>query len=430
MKKFIILILIIAIASCNSKKEDHSGHDHATEKKATETSKEDHSDHDHDTEEKGTKEGNEEDHSDHDHDNEEKTGEENHGEGEIHLTQKQLDAAKIETGTIEKMKIREKVAVTGTIEVPPQSKATIYAPLEAFVYKTDLLPGDKVAKGQTVAVLQHPNFIELQYAYLEAVNKLNVTKADYERKKMLLENDITSKKSFQIAEGSYRSAKSLADSYEAQLKMAGLSPSTVATNGIQQYVYIKAPIAGFVVEQNLNKGMFVAANTEMMEIIDNDHMHADLNVFGTDITKVKKGDVFEFQPSGIDKIYKGYIKLVSQKVSDKTKTVNVHGHFEDEEGRLKTGMFINAQILLGGNEVYAVPQDAVIENEGENFIFVQKSEEEFVPVEVTLGGSDNGYVEVKTIKDNNFNIKYVTKGAHFLKGKLLQMAGGMDGHAH
>lgn len=397
MKKLVILLVtIIIVVSCKEKKEDHSDHDHATAEKTTQNV----------------------------------TNDEDHNENGIHLTQQQIVTAKIETAAIEKRKIREKVTVTGTIEVPPQSKATIYAPLEAFVYKTDLLPGDKVKKGQTVAVLQHPNFIELQYAYLEAVNKLKVAKADYERKKMLLENDITSKKSFQIAEGSYRSAKSLANSYAAQLKMAGLSPTTVAANGIQQYVYVKAPISGYVVENNLNKGMFLAANSEMMEIIDNDHMHAELNVFGTDITKIKKGDEFEFQPSGIDVAYKGYIKLISQKVDDQTKTVNVHGHFEDEQNRLKAGMFINAQILLGGEEVFAVPEEAVIENEGENFIFIEKTAGEFVPVEVTIGGSDDGYTEIKTIQDNNYNVKVVTKGTHFLKGKLLQMAGGMEGHAH
>ena len=399
MKKIItILLLTVSIISCNSKKEDHSGHDHASEeKKDVKTI--------------------------------DKT-EEKHAENELHLTKEQVVSANIKVAKISQKNIRDRVAVTGTIEVPPQSKATLYAPLEAFVYKTDLLPGDKVRKGQTVAVLQHPNFIQLQYLYLEAINKRNVAKADYERKKMLLENEITSKKSFQIAKGIYRSAESLVNSYASQLKMAGLLPSSVAANGIQQYVYIKAPISGYVVENNLNKGMFLSANSEMMEIIDNDHMHAELNVFGTDIIKIKKGNEFTFKPSGVDIEYEGYIKLISQKVDDKTKTVNVHGHFEDEKNLLKSGMFINAQILLGGEEAFVVPEGAIIENDGESFIFMSESDVEFIPLEVTVGNSDSGFVAIKKIQGNNFDIKVVTEGAHFLKGKLLQQAGGMEGHAH
>ena len=387
MRKIIYLLLAVVIISCNSKKEVKT-----TEK--------------------------------------ETVVEEQHSENEIHLTKNQVASTNIETGFLKKMKIRNKVAVTGTIEVPPQSKATIYAPMEAFVHKTDLLPGDKVEKGQVIAVLKHPNFIKLQYAYLKSVNDLNVAKADYERKKMLLKNDITSKKSFLDVESRYFSAQSLVSNLKSQIVLAGLNPSEIIKNGIQQFIYVKSPIEGYVVENNLNQGKFLAANTEMMEIIDTDHMHAELNVFGTDITKIKKGDDFIFQPSGIELNYTGYIKLISQKVDEVTKTVNVHGHFEDDKNLLKSGMFINAQILIGGKEAFAVPEEAIVELEGEKFIFVAESDVEFIPVEITTGNTDNGFTEVKTIHDNKFDIQVVIKGAHFLKGKLLQMAGGMEGHAH
>ncbi len=400
MKKYInkisLLITIVSIISCNSKKENHKGHNHTSEEKEIKH----------------------------------KESEEKHAENELHLTSEQVASANIKVAEITQRKIRNSITVTGTIEVPPQSKATIYAPLESFVYKTDLLPGDKVKKGQTLAVLEHPNFIKLQYSYLESINNYKVTKADYERKKMLLENEITSKKSFEISEGIYNSAKSLVDSYASQLKLANLSPNSILKNGIQQYVYIESPISGYVVKNNLNKGMFLSANSEMMEIIDTDHMHAELNVFGTDITKIKKGDEFVFKPSGIDSEYQGVIKLISQKINDKTKTVNVHGHFEDEKNVLKSGMFINAEILLNGEKTFAIPQAAIIEKEGESFIFAAENSVEFIPLKVTLGNSDTGFVAIKTIEGNNFDVKIVTQGAHFLKGKLLQQAGGMEGHVH
>jgi cobalt-zinc-cadmium efflux system membrane fusion protein len=386
MKKIIYLLLTVVVISCNLK----------TEKAITE----------------------------------DKVVEEVHVVNEIHLTKAQLEATGLKIEAIQKRNIRNRVAVTGTIEVPPQSKATIYAPMEAFVYKTDLLPGDKVEKGQVVAVLKHPNFIQLQYDFLKAVNNNTVAKADYERKRLLLENEIASEKSFQAAEGKYKSSQSLIESYTAQLTMVGLNAETILKKGIQQYIYVKTPIEGYVVESNLNQGKFLATNSEMMEIIDTDHMHAELNVFGTDITKIKKGDDFLFQPSGVDLNYKGYIKLISQKVDSKTKTVNVHGHFEDAQNILKSGMFINAQILIGGKQAYAVPEEAIIEVEGEQFVFLAESDVEFIPVEVTTGITDNGFTELKTIKGNKFDISIVTKGAHFLKGKLLQMAGGMEGHAH
>ncbi len=350
--------------------------------------------------------------------------------GEIHLNPSQLKLADIAIEPIRKRNVRERINVTGTIEVPPQSKATVYAPLEAFVQKSELLPGDKIDKGETVAVLQHPNFSQLQYAYLEAINNREVLKADYDRKKMLLENEIASLKSFQTAESAYRSAESLVASYVSQLKMAGLSPQNVQKNGIQQYIYIKSPITGYVVKNNLNKGKFLAANEEMLEIIDTEHMHAELKVFGTDIAKVEQGTDFLFKPSGIDAEYVGYIKLISQAVNEGDKTVNVHGHFEDKKGLLKAGTFINAQIMTTSNNVYAVPESAIVEREGESFVFVAESSNEFMPLEVTVGNADEGYVELVSIADGIFERKIVAKGSHFLKGKWMELSGEMEGHAH
>lgn len=350
---------------------------------------------------------------------------------EIHLNETQVKIAGIKTEQISKQAIRERIAVTGTIEPPPQSKVTLYAPMEAFVYKSNLLPGDKVKKGQVVATLQHPNFTQLQYAYIEAVNKLAVVKADYERKKMLFENDITSKKSFQITKAAYQSATSLVQNYATQLKMAGISPTTVKNKGIQQYIAITAPISGNVTKVNMNMGKLMNANEEMMEIIDTDHMHAELNVFANDVLKIKKGTDFEFTPAGLEITYKGYVKLVSQAVDEQTKTVNVHGHFEDEKALLKAGMFVNAQILTSPKEVFALPEKAIVDIKDERFIFAAKANNAFEIIKIITGASDKGYIELKDFPKENSNANIVVNGAYALKGKYLELTGGDEGgHAH
>ncbi len=398
MKKILALYIITIFFACNGHRESKDTHDH-----------------DHDAVEQSGKA----------HDNAHE--EENE---ELLLSESQLKTANVAVLPLQKKLIRNRLAVTGSIEAPPQNKATIYAPREAFVYKTDLLPGDRVRKGQVVAVLQHPSFIELQYAYLDAVNKRDVAKADYLRKKMLFEKDIASKKSFLAIRAQYKSLESLVSSYKTQLKMAGIDAVKVEASGIQQFISIRSPIAGFVVENNLNQGKYLAANSEMMEIIDNDHIHAELRVFGADAHRIKKGDDFVFVPSGIDTTYQGYIKLISQKVEQGNKTVNVHGHFEDPDGVLKSGMFINAEILMKGTLKYAVPVEAVIEKEGEQFVFVQLQSGVFKAVKVYLGDTDRGYVALDAIENDDWNQKVVVRGAHFLKGKLLQQLGGMEGHAH
>ncbi len=439
MKKVILIITVIAfMVGCNN--TNHKEHNHKDGHQHEQGHNHDKDNHDHEGDHDHKHDGHNHDKDEHNHDADhdhkgehshaKKEDEHNHSENEIHLTAEQLKSAKVKIGKIEKRIVRERIEVTGSIEAPPQSKATIHAPLEAFVHQADLLLGDKVKKGQTIAILQHPNFTNLQYNYLEALNQLKVTQQEFQRKKMLFEKDIVSQKAYQLAESSFNSAKSLVQNYSSQLKMAGLSPQKIQKDGIQQYVYVKSPISGYIVKNNLNQGKFLSANAEMMEIIDNNHMHAELNVFSSDIDRIKKNDKFVFKPNGMDKEYEGYIKLISQGIDNQTKTINVHGHFKDEQRLLKVGTFINAQILLGKDAVNAVPEDAIIDFEGKKVIFKAESNNEFIPLDVTIGNKDNGFVALKSIHDNDFNIKIVTQGAHFLKGELLKGSGEMDGHGH
>ncbi len=407
MKKILITLTALAlIIGCKHSK--HEEHKHQEE-------------HQH---EKGHKHENKE----HDHNEDE---EHQHKEGEIHLTPQQIKSSKIKVGKIEKRVIREHLDVTGSIQAPPQSRATIYAPLEAFVHQAKLLLGDYVRKGQTIAILQHPNFTKLQYNYLEAINKLKVAQQEFKRKEMLFNSDITSKKDYQLAESAYNSAKSLVQSYHTQLKMAGLSPKKIDREGIQQYVYVQSPISGYIVKSNLNQGKFLSANELMMEIIDNDHMHAELNVFSSDIDRIKTNNTFIFKTDGTTKTYEGYIKLISNGVDNQTKTINVHGHFKDPQHLLKVGTFINAKILLGeGKSAYAIPKEAITEFEGKKVIFKAESDNEFIATEVVLGNYDNGYYELKSIEHNDYNINIIMQGAHCLKGELLKNSGEMSGHGH
>ncbi|MBS9773551.1 MAG: efflux RND transporter periplasmic adaptor subunit [Tenacibaculum sp.] len=421
MKNIILIILLVmfTVGCKGSKQDEHNhkeGHSHA------ETEKHDHDKDDHN-------------HSEDNHEGEKKkeAKDDGHRKGkkDIHLNETQIKAAKIKISPIEKINIRKRIDVTGSIQVPPQSISTIYAPLEAFVESTKLLVGDKVYKGQVVATLRHPNFTELQYNYLEAINKLNVEKQAFERAKMLFDNDILSKKSYLLAESSYRSAKNLIQSYASQLKMAGISPKTVAHKGIQQFIYVKSPISGYVSQNNLSKGKFLSVNEEMIQIINDDNLHAELNIFSTDIGKINKKDEFVFRPDGIDKEYRGKIKLIGQTMNNQTKSVIAHGIFNNKDKDIKAGTFINAQILLGAKHMaYAVPKNAVIDFEGKKVVFKQKNNIEFVPLVVTLGSEDNDFVELKTIEGNDFNIKIVKQGSHILKGELLKSTGEMDGHGH
>ena len=82
------------------------------------------------------------------------------------LTDAQIKNAGIEVGKPEMRSMASQLKVNGLVDVPPQSMITVSFPLGGYVKSTELLPGMHISKGQTLAVMQDPSFVQMQEDYL------------------------------------------------------------------------------------------------------------------------------------------------------------------------------------------------------------------------------------------------------------------------
>jgi len=119
--------------------------------------------------------------------------------------------------------------------------------------------------------------------------------------------------------------------------------------------------------------------------------------------------------------------LVGTSIDESTRTVKVHGHLhKDENNTFAIGMFVDAEIEVISKQAFALPEDAVIEADGETFILILEAQENngymFEQVEVKIGKKYNGFVEVisETITPTD---KILTKGA-------FSLVGGEEGGGH
>jgi membrane fusion protein, heavy metal efflux system len=107
---------------------------------------------------------------------------------------------------------------------------------------------------------------------------------------------------------------------------------------------------------------------------------------------------------------------------------------EEEDIHLLPGMYVKAVIETGNNLVDALPEDAVVQSEGKNFIFIlktkDKEESQFEMKEVVTGVRENGFVEIELpeeLKVDNLNI--VREGAYSLLSKMKN-SDDDGGHVH
>lgn len=385
-------------------------------------------------------------------------------EGSVELTEAQFKRSGIEFGRVEMKNISATISVNGVLDVPPQNMVSVSALMGGFIKSTDLLQGLKVRKGQVIATIQNPDFIQIQSDYLEKKEKLDFLEKEYKRQEELSRENVTAGKVFQQISSEYNSLQVTIGALEERLKILNIDPSTLSKSNIRSVVNIYSPINGHVTEVNVNIGKFVNPQDVICEIVDTEHLHAELTVFEKDIAKVKKGQKIRFvlvNESGRERTASVY--LINREISEE-RTIRVHAHLDHEDPNLMPNMYLKALIEIGeGNKSTALPEQAIV-NVGEKFyIFIkddghghehedaehgekhaegtekhehEKDETErhgkelaFKAIEIQKGVSQNGYSEV--VLPEGFETDHaeiVVKGAYHLLAKMNNSE--EEGHAH
>lgn len=370
-----------------------------------------------------------------------------HSENVVELSDIQIAAAELKYGTFDSLNISGFIRSNGHLDLPPKNIAAVSAPMAGFVKQANFLVGDYVKKGSILVILEHPDYIKLQKEYLELLSSLDYLKAEWHRQKILDSARVTARKQFQQAEANYESALVRSQALEKQLAYLGFSPDQVAQGNISTTISIRAPLSGYITQLNVHNGEFVKSEQELYELVDNEHMHIELNVFEQDIYKVKVGQPIRFTvPSVGSDSYPGEVFLVGKSFDRESKSVRVHGHIKGDHSEFIRGLFVEANIYTGDQLARVLPEEAVVQDEGNSFIFARAEESHddegedhaeteeahehgisFHRIQVVTGVKDQGFVEITQISDLHEDATIVTEGAYFL---LSEMKKGEGGHHH
>jgi cobalt-zinc-cadmium efflux system membrane fusion protein len=340
--------------------------------------------------------------------------------GLLTVTKEQFKSAGMAIGNPQEQDFDVTIKATGKIDVPPQNRAKVTTFVPGYIKSTKLLVGNKVTKGQALLTLQNTEFLDIQKEYLEVAEQINYLKSEYDRQKTLYEEKISSQKNYLKAESEYRRTKAMYQSLKAKLKLLNINPTAVEKGNLTSVITIYAPIAGDIVVMNANLGMYAGTSEVLLEIIETDHLHLELNVFEKDILQVKEGKQIKFKvPEATEETFKAEVHLVGKSIEGNDRTINVHGHLEENlKQQLITGMFVEANIIVSTKKGLAIPVEAVIKEGSKNFVLLldsdSKSKYEFKKVSVKIGEINDQYVEL--ISDGQINAKstILLKGAYEL----------------
>ena len=372
------------------------------------------------------------------------------------LTEEQIKTVGIQLGVIEQKELTATIRANGLLKVPNNNKANATSLYGGVIKTLNVQIGDYVKKGQVIATIANPQFIQLQEEYLSTASRITFAEQELSRQKELFEGNAGAKKNLQSATAELNSLRTRRASLQQQIQLMGINPGSVSNGNLKSALVVTSPLNGTVSNVFAKIGSYVDVSSPVIEIVDNSSLHLDLNVFEKDLPMLKVGQTIHFRiTNNAVEDYNAKIFAIGSSFENESKTIAAHAVVQGNKTGLIDGMNVTAIVSLNNVTTSAVPNDAIVNADGKYYIFVQtnkkaeehheegeeegshkegeekehkedKSSKNFEKVEVLKGVSDMGYTAVTFVNEIPANAKIVTKGAFFVNAKLSNTGGHED----
>jgi len=324
-------------------------------------------------------------------------------EGLVALTQEQIAAARIETAPAAADVLTRRIVVPAVVTPDPDRVGRVAAKVAGTVAEMRKRLGDRVDKGEVVAVIDSREVADAKSEYLASAVNLELQSALFQRDKGLFDKKIIAEQMFLKVKTTFAEAKLRVDLARQKLASLDLSEAEIAALPQQPVASlrrkdIRAPLAGRVIERLVSLGQPVGGEGQAKElyvISDLSVVEADLAVPVADLAAVReKQSVSLAAPEGRN--VEGVIIFINAMLTPETRTGHVIASFANGDFLLRPGSVLNATIALARSPVAVkVPRAALQMIGGEAIAFV-RTQQGFIKRKVETGAGDDDSVEIRS----------------------------------
>jgi cobalt-zinc-cadmium efflux system membrane fusion protein len=356
-----------------------------------------------------------------------------HGEkGVVRLGDAELKEFDIEIGTAGPGNLKVHVSLPGEVVVNADRLAHIVPRVSGVVREVRKGLGDRVRKGDVMAVLESRDLADAKAAFLNATEKHALARANFAREEDLWKKRISPEQDYLQAKQALAEVGIELRSAEQKLHALGFSDAYLAQLPSQPDMSytrfeIVAPFEGTVIEKHLSLGETRKDDAEVFVIADLSSVWVNLSVYQKDMPYIRKGQPVVVSAGHGIPDRSGVISYIGPLVGEQTRTAVARVVLTNAGGNLRPGLFVTGLITVDSVPVpLLVPRTAVQTVEDKPSVFV-KTGGGFVLQPVTIGRSNETHVEITSGLAPG--ARYASSGAFTLKAQLSKGAFG-DDHGH
>jgi cobalt-zinc-cadmium efflux system membrane fusion protein len=344
--------------------------------------------------------------------------------GEVWLTDGQIAEARLKVEPLEEQDVDDVVLTSGKVTFDDAHVNHVFSPVSGRVTRIEAKVGQRVKKGDVLAVLESPD-IGLASADLHKAEADRITaEHDLDRQKELFAAHASSQRDFEQAEDAYRKAKAEVDRAKQKASLFRAS----AGGGVTQTYAIRAEIDGEVVARNVSPGGEVqglyggGTAVELFTVGELDHLWVVADVYEMDTARVKVGSRVNLKLFSMpNRMFPAKIEWVAGTLDPATRTAKVRCILENTERAFKPEMYATLFIAVDERKAIAIPRGALLRLGEQTSVFVEKGKSSdgrhvFTRVPVTVDEGE-GSKWVPLLRGPERGAHIVTEGGILLAGE-------------
>lgn len=363
--------------------------------------------------------------------------EEGKAPGEIAFLKEQQWQVEFATALVGTKSLRASLPATGLLRAPANAETTISAPSAGIVVFPTVMPlvGHEARRGQLLGSIvprlaERGDMALLVEEAHKAQLRHELAHREQDRAQMLLDSGVVAERQVLAAKTAHQLAHAEFEAAEKRLSQYS-QPTGSGSTGIP----LQSPIAGVIAQSFVSNGRYVDGGEKLFHIVDRSRIWLEARLPETDSARLAQITGASFKVDGFDGVFEikpgDNARLVSSStvVDPVYRTLPVVFEFDTPNPSLPLGSFAKVRLFLGQSvDATAIPESAVVDDNGVSVVYAQTGGESFERRVVKLGIRDAGYVEVK--QGVALGDRIVTKGAYLVYLSSTAPGAAVHGHVH
>jgi cobalt-zinc-cadmium efflux system membrane fusion protein len=292
--------------------------------------------------------------------------------GEARLTQGEAQAAGITIAAIAYQELGRRLPASGRITFDDQRVTHVFSPVSGRVVRLVAQPGQRVHKGEPLAVIESPDLGSAVSDQAKAQAALEAAARELQRQKELFAVQAAAQRELEAAEANERQARAELVRTVEKARLLGAATTGRAT---QSFV-LRSPIAGEVIARAANPGVEVQGQysggtaVELYTVGEVDRVWALADVFEADLARVAVGAPVTVEVVAFPgRHFNGRIDWIATAVDPATRTARVRCALDNRDRALKPEMYATISIPVSGHTQLALPRSALLRQGDQTLVF-------------------------------------------------------------